>query len=341
MPPSGSRTRASPSDERLRRRVPGPLPPYHGDWFGASFLGSGCRGSSGRVRAGLHHGCARSALERGERAKTGRYLPAGAAAFAGAIRNPRVAVAAAGALLGRRGVDVLSRMRAARHSRNDTLAYEPDTRKASSTNLEASGEDVGETNLPSVELSRDELKEKTFKSLRWATTGRVVAEVSSVISAVILAHLVPPTEFGRVAIAANRRELALALANEGVGSALVRRSVLERAHVESAALMSLVIGVTLMLVTLFILPYATTPLFGSEVTGLFRLFSPMFVIAAVGIVPLAMLERDLDFKRISMIEIATVCPARWPRSCSRCSASKPRPTCWGRCSGCSPGRCCW
>ena len=170
----------------------------------------------------------------------------------------------------------------------------------------ASAASAGEEVLPSADISREDLKEATFKSLRWATTARVAAEISSVVAAIILAHLVPPTEFGRVAVAAIVSELALALANEGVGSALVRRSVLERAHVESAALLSLFVGTVLMLTTLFLVPLATTPLFGAETTSLFRLFSPMFIIAALGIVPLAMLERRLDFKRISMIEIATV-----------------------------------
>jgi PST family polysaccharide transporter/lipopolysaccharide exporter len=42
------------------------------------------------------------------------------------------------------------------------------------------------------------------------------------------------------------------------------------------------------------------------VTKLVRLYTPMFLIAAIAIVPLAMLERQLDFRRISMIEIASV-----------------------------------
>src|SRR3954453_14628676 len=88
--------------------------------------------------------------------------------------------------------------------------------------------------LPSVDVSREELKEKTFKSLRWAALARVAAEVAAVGSAVVLAHLIPPAEFGRVAVALITGDLALTLANEGVGSALVRRRTLDKAHVESA-----------------------------------------------------------------------------------------------------------
>ena len=160
--------------------------------------------------------------------------------------------------------------------------------------------------IESVEVSRGELKEATFKSLRWATVARVSAEVTAVGSAIVLAHLVPPAAFGMVAIAMITSELALALANEGVGAALVRRRELERAHVESAALLSLIIGTVLTLTFLFVVPLITTPLFGDDVTSLFRLFAPTFMIAAIGIVPLAMLERQLDFRKISIIEIVTV-----------------------------------
>jgi O-antigen/teichoic acid export membrane protein len=121
-----------------------------------------------------------------------------------------------------------------------------------------------------------------------------------------MAHLVPPAEFGRVAVTVVASELALAVANEGAGSALVQRRTLERGHVQAAAMLALAVGVVLTLMTLLVVPFATTPLFGERTTELFQLCSPTFTIAAVGIIPLAMLERQLDFRRISMIEIATV-----------------------------------
>jgi O-antigen/teichoic acid export membrane protein len=155
-------------------------------------------------------------------------------------------------------------------------------------------------------VSRSELKEATFKSLRWATLARIAAEAATLTAAIVMAHLVPPAEFGRVAITVVVSELALALANEGAGAALVQRRMLERAHVEAAAMLALAVGVVLTLTTLLVAPVATTPLFGERTTELFQLCSPTFTFAAIGIVPLAMLERQLDFRRISMIEIATV-----------------------------------
>jgi lipopolysaccharide exporter len=155
-------------------------------------------------------------------------------------------------------------------------------------------------------ISRSELKEATFSSLRWATAARIAAQVLSLAVGVVLAHLVPPDQFGLVAITLVVSELALALANQGAGSVLVQRKVVDRAHEQATALLALIVGLALSLATLVLSPLVAAPLFGAETAHLFQLLSPAFTIAAIGIVPLAMLERRLDFRRISLIEIATV-----------------------------------
>lgn len=71
-------------------------------------------------------------------------------------------------------------------------------------------------------------------------------------------------------------------------------------------MLALIVGVALTLATVFLAPLVATPLFGEQTARLFQLLSPTFTIAAIGIVPLAMLERQLDFRRIGMIEVATV-----------------------------------
>ena len=155
-------------------------------------------------------------------------------------------------------------------------------------------------------FSREELKDAALKGIKWISTARAAAEVVAVSVGILMAHLVPPAAFGRVSVAIIVNELALGLANEGVGSPLVQRRILRRAHVESAALAGIALGIVLMLLTLFVLPLVTTPLFGADTTTLFRLYSPVFALAGLGIVPLALLQRELDFRRVSLIEIAQV-----------------------------------
>jgi lipopolysaccharide exporter len=156
------------------------------------------------------------------------------------------------------------------------------------------------------QVASETLREKTFEGVRWLSATRAVAEIASVGAAVLLARLVPPEQFGRLAVAIVVNELALAVANESIGIPLVQRRSLERGHFEAAAFLGLLVGVTLMLVTLFVMPLATTPLFGAATTSLFELFAPAFALAGVMIVPLAKLQRELRFRRIGAVEVVGV-----------------------------------
>ena len=71
--------------------------------------------------------------------------------------------------------------------------------------------------------STDELAPATADGVRWITLARVATELLLVGSMVALAHLIPPADFGRFAVAVIVQELAMGIPTEGVGSALVQR----------------------------------------------------------------------------------------------------------------------
>jgi PST family polysaccharide transporter len=155
-------------------------------------------------------------------------------------------------------------------------------------------------------LSRAKLKVAAIEGVRWMALARLAAELLTVGSSIVLAHLVSPRQFGMLAVAVIVRELALMTANEGVGSPLVQRREISRAHLEAGVMLALGMGLALSLFTLLVVPLATTPLFGAETTQLFRLFSPSFLLVAIMIVPLAQLQRELRFRRIGTIEVCGV-----------------------------------
>src|SRR4026208_2407467 len=71
----------------------------------------------------------------------------------------------------------------------------------------------------------------------------------AVVSAVVLAHLIPPSEFGRAAVPLAIVPLAVILTFEGCASALVQRKEVDEADFDSAVLMSLVTGVVMTALT--------------------------------------------------------------------------------------------
>ena len=157
----------------------------------------------------------------------------------------------------------------------------------------------------SDEISRGELREATLDGVRWMTGAKIAAEVAAFASSVVLAHLISPEEFGRAAIGLIAATLAMMLTWDGFGTPLVQRKAIERAHLESTVLIGLVFGLTMSAATYLLAP-ALTPVFGSETVDLVQLASPAFLIASLGVVPQSVLQRRLDFRRLSLIDVVAI-----------------------------------
>ena len=154
-------------------------------------------------------------------------------------------------------------------------------------------------------LERHELREAALHGVRWMAIARVASEIVLLVSTVVLARLLSPAEFGQAAVAMIAGAFALAITSQSFGAPLVQRKEIEREHVESAFFMSLALGTTLSVITFALAPILAAPLFGDATAGLVRLASPLFFLAGLSVVPYASLQRELDFRRLSTIEIAS------------------------------------
>ena len=154
--------------------------------------------------------------------------------------------------------------------------------------------------------SRAELRAATFAGIRWMTTARVLAETASFGAMVLLAHLISPAEFGRAAIAMIVPALASILTFEGFGSALVRRDTVEQRHLTTSSLLGVATGLVLSAFTAVVGPAIANPIFGSETGDYVRLASLTFLTAGITVVPTAQLQRRLDFRWMTIAEVAGV-----------------------------------
>lgn len=162
------------------------------------------------------------------------------------------------------------------------------------------------TDHENSQISRQELREATLAGVRWTMLGRLGAEVFTFMSAVALARLIEPAEFGRVAVALIVPTIAASLLAQGFGSPVVQRKSLERAHLEVALLMSIVTGLLLLITCVLLAAPVFTPLFGDRTSDLIVLTAPVFLLGGLGVVPQALLQRRLDFRRLSTIEVVTI-----------------------------------
>ena len=146
-----------------------------------------------------------------------------------------------------------------------------------------------------------ELTEATAAGLRWITYARLATEVLLLVSMVVLARLIPPSAFGMFAIAVIVSEIAINVPSEGIGSAIVQRRSVEREHLQGGLAMTLLVALGLAAVTLVLAAVVVRPVFGEETAQLVALTTPWFPIGAILALPLAVLRRRLDFRRLSLL----------------------------------------
>lgn len=156
-------------------------------------------------------------------------------------------------------------------------------------------------------LTHSEIRTRTLQGLRWTVMARPAGEVILICSTVVLAHLIPPAEFGRYAIAAIAATI-VGIPRGGVTAALVQRRTVSKAHLQAASALALAIGVTLALLTLGAAEVLIRPLYGARTAELVRLTAPLCLVVSVGTVSAGILQRRLAIRRLGVIElIAIVC----------------------------------
>lgn len=151
--------------------------------------------------------------------------------------------------------------------------------------------------------SEDDLRTATLAGVRSIALSRVAAETLAFASTVIVARLVTPGQFGQAALALVAWRVASLIASQGFTSPLVQREEITESERSTAAVLSVGLGAVLG-ATLFFLGPVLGRVFDAEAGRMFQLISPVFVIAAFGAVPMADLQRALDFRRLGAFEAA-------------------------------------
>lgn len=164
--------------------------------------------------------------------------------------------------------------------------------------------DEREPRVTEDSLSDAELRTAAVTGLRWTMIARPIVEVAMLGSMVVLARLVSPAEFGRYAVALVALEL-ISIPAQGVGVALVQRSHATREHVEASMALALIVGLLLVALTFATAAILVDPIFGSRTAALVRLTAPASLLTSASIVPSALLQRGLEFGRLSVIDVAT------------------------------------
>jgi PST family polysaccharide transporter len=156
--------------------------------------------------------------------------------------------------------------------------------------------------LPIDSKSSDDLRGIFMRGLAWTAAMRWASQLFSWVSTLVVARLLAPEDFGLVSMAAVYLGFLGLLSEFGFGSAIITLRTITPKQIEQLNLAAVMLGVASFAVTCA----AAIPLghfFGSpQLPMIIVVMGLGFVISSFRSVPNALLQRDMSFKSLALIE---------------------------------------
>ena len=154
-----------------------------------------------------------------------------------------------------------------------------------------------------MKAPRRSLTHQTVSGLLWTFYGKGAYALLQMVILAILARLVSPTDFGVVSAALIVIGLSTIMSQVGLAPALVQRSHLERRHIDSAFLVSLLLGLGLGAVIWLGAPLAARFFRIDGVTPVLRALGWLFPLQGLATVAESLVQRDLRFRWLANVDV--------------------------------------
>jgi len=153
----------------------------------------------------------------------------------------------------------------------------------------------------------DNLIKSTAFGIIWTGMSQFSAQGFRFIVIIILARLLYPEDFGLVGLAAVFVGFINAINELGLSAAIIQKKNIEEVHLSTSFWASVGTGIILFLFTVLASPYVADFFNEDLVESILIITSIGFIIGSFSVVHRAQLEKKLEFKKISIIDIITAC----------------------------------
>jgi O-antigen/teichoic acid export membrane protein len=157
-----------------------------------------------------------------------------------------------------------------------------------------------------AEAPDTDLKRQTVTGLLWSAGAGVGQQFLNFAITAVLARLLVPADFGLVATVAVFTGFVSLFIDFGLAAALVQRATITERHRSSAFWMNVAVGLALALLVAALAPALARFFDEPRLLDLTLVLSLNFVVASLGIVQSALLQRSMNFRRGAAIEIVAI-----------------------------------
>lgn len=152
---------------------------------------------------------------------------------------------------------------------------------------------------------REEMRpESAARAFRWSLLGEAATRITTPAISLVLAFVLAPGDFGVVAAATVAVALAMAIAEGGIGKALVVRATTDEVTTSTAFWLLLGFAVGATIVTIAAAPWIARIFDDPRIADAVALMAVQCVGAALCVVPQALAQRDLRFDRLFEARLA-------------------------------------
>ena len=157
-----------------------------------------------------------------------------------------------------------------------------------------------------VGADKRHLRERAVKGVMWTGTSQVVTQLLQFSFVIVLARILSPKDFGTVGMALIFTGL-ISMVNElGLAAAIIQKKEIKEDHLSTAFWSSVSIGILACLISLVAAPFVASFFKREILEKIVMVLSAGFVLNSLGVIHKTIFHKNLDFKRISIVEMLSV-----------------------------------
>lgn len=147
------------------------------------------------------------------------------------------------------------------------------------------------------------LKQQTISGMLWSAIQRFGTMIISFVSNVVLARLLSPDDYGCIGLLTIFIVLAETFVNGGFGAALIQKKEPTKDDYSTVFYWNIIVSILLYILLFFVAPYVAVFYKIPLLSSVLRVQGIILIIHALSIVQLNILRKQLQFKKLSVIQI--------------------------------------
>lgn len=161
-------------------------------------------------------------------------------------------------------------------------------------------------NSRNAQIVEKNLSQKAISGVKWSAINNFGIILSKFTLGIIIARLLTPEDYGIIALVTVITSIAPVFIDSGFGSKIIQAKTINEKELSSVFWLNIAIGFFFTLLILFGAPVFNLIYENEDLITIARIISLVYLIQSFGIVQKAVLRRQINFKRIAIVETSAI-----------------------------------